>query len=227
VSRLPEDALVVPSILAADATRLREQVLDVVDAGARAIHVDVMDGRFVAPNGFRPETVEMLRDALDGRDVLLDVHLMVEWPERWVASFAGAGADLITIHVEARSDLSATIDAIHEAGCLAGAAIAPSTPTWVLDAIAEDLDLALCMTVEPGYGGQEFIDASYARISSLTSLLGSGTRIEVDGGIDRFTAPVCALSGAHLLVAGSAVFHADEPGEAFVELTHLVTRELV
>jgi len=227
VIRLPDEAIVVPSILAADATRLREQVLEVVDAGARAIHVDVMDGRFVAPHGFRPETVAMLRDALEDRDVLLDVHLMVEWPERHVASFASAGADLITIHVEARSELRATLDAIHDAGCLAGAAIAPSTPAWTLDAIADELDLALCMTVEPGYGGQEFIDASYARVSALAELVGSGTHIEVDGGIDRFTAPVSALSGAHLLVAGSAIFGASEPGEAFVELTHLVTRELV
>jgi ribulose-phosphate 3-epimerase len=227
VPQLPDEPIVVPSILAADASRLREEVLEVVDAGARAIHVDVMDGRFVAPYGFRPETVSMLRDALADRDVLLDVHLMVERPELLVRVFASAGADLITVHVEALSDIRVALDAIHDEGCLAGVAICPSTPPWLLTELVYDLDFALCMTVNPGYGGQRFIASSPARVSALASLLNPGTCIEVDGGIDRLTGPSCAAAGAQLIVTGSAICGAPRPGEAYLELAHAVTRELV
>jgi ribulose-phosphate 3-epimerase len=222
--RLPDEPIVVPSILAADPALLYEQVVDVVDAGARAIHVDVMDGRFVATRGFRPETVAALRHVLGAREVLLDVHLMVERPERMVPAFAMAGADSITVHVEASTELLGTIDLIHEYGCFAGVALSPSTPVAELDAVAEELDLALCMTVEPGYGGQRFIETSPARVSAIAQLV---ARVEVDGGIDAVTGRACLDAGASLLVAGSTIFRRDDPAAAFAELNGALAKERV
>jgi ribulose-phosphate 3-epimerase len=222
--RFPDEPIVVPSILAADPALLYEQVVDVVDEGAQAIHVDVMDGRFVATRGFRPETVAALRHMLGARKVLLDVHLMVERPERMVPAFAMAGADSITVHVEASTELLGTIDLIHEYGCFAGVAVCPSTPVSELDAVADELDLALCMTVEPGYGGQRFIETSPARVSAIAQL---GARVEVDGGIDAVTGRACLDAGASLLVAGSTVFHADNPAAAFAELSGALVKERV
>jgi ribulose-phosphate 3-epimerase len=217
----PTEPTVVPSLLAADPSRLREQALEVVEAGARALHVDVMDGRFVAPHGFRPETVAMLRDAL-GDEVLLDVHLMVEQPERYLPAFADAGADLITVHVETCTDL----EPVRAAGVHVGIAICPSTPLQALDGLGDAVDLVLCMTVAPGYGGQRFIEVSPARVGMLAALHGPELRIEVDGGINAETGRACADAGAHLLVAGSAIFEAASPGDAYRELAHAFAKEL-
>jgi ribulose-phosphate 3-epimerase len=219
--------MIVPSILAADRARLYEQARDVVDAGASALHVDVMDGRFVPSHGYGPETVAGLRHALAGRDVLLDVHLMVERPERHIASFAAAGAGLITFHVEASADPGETIGAIRDAGCAAGIALRPGTPLSALDPVAELVDVVLCMTVEPGFGGQPFIESSPFRIRRIAATVPAGTRIEVDGGIDTATARRCATAGATLLVAGTAVFGADDPAAAFAELASADTKDLV
>jgi ribulose-phosphate 3-epimerase len=203
---------IAPSILAADFGRLREQVREVLDAGASVIHVDVMDGHFVPPITMGPNAVQALRDL----GAHLDVHLMIERPERQVADFAKAGAGTITIHAEATPHLDYTIEHVRAAGCRAGLAVCPSTPLEVFGEV--EVDQALCMTVNPGWGGQEFIPRSLDRIRRLRALLGEGPDLEVDGGIDHDTAGPCADAGATLFVAGTAVFGAVDPAAAFAEL---------
>jgi ribulose-phosphate 3-epimerase len=202
---------IAPSILAADFGRLREQVRDVVDAGAEVIHVDIMDGHFVPTLSMGPKAVEALRDF----DVLLDVHLMVERPERHIADFVGAGASNIIVHAEATPHVQYAVQAIREAGCNAGVAVTPSTPVEALSEIRGDLWSALCMTVNPGWGGQEFIASSLQKIARLRALIGSEVELEVDGGIDAQTAGPCAEAGASLFVAGTSVFTNPDPGQAF------------
>jgi ribulose-phosphate 3-epimerase len=202
---------VAPSILAADFGRLREQVREVVDAGAEVIHVDIMDGHFVPTFSMGPKSVEALREF----DVVLDIHLMVDRPERHVATFASAGATNITIHFEATPHVHYAVHAIQDAGCTAGVAITPSTPVDTLAEIRGDLWSALCMTVNPGWGGQEFILASLDKIRRLRELIGPDVELEVDGGIDADTAGPCAEAGASLFVAGTSVFGSPDPGAAF------------
>ena len=202
---------VAPSILAADFGRLREQVREVVDAGAEVIHVDVMDGHFVPPLSMGPQVVSALRDF----DVLLDVHLMVERPERHVADFARAGADGITLHVEATPHSNYALAAVRDAGCHAGIALCPSTPVQAVSELLGDFDLVLCMTVNPGWGGQQFLHGSLAKIERLRALVGPGPELEVDGGIDAGTAGPCAAAGATVFVAGSAVFGAEDPADGY------------
>ena len=203
---------IAPSILAADFGRLREQVREVLDAGASVIHVDVMDGHFVPPITMGPNAVEALRDM----GAHLDVHLMIDRPERQIAAFAAAGAGTITIHAEATPHLDYTLEAIRAAGCRAGLAVCPSTPLGVFAEV--DADQALCMTVNPGWGGQAFIPRSLERIRRMRALMGPERELEVDGGIDRSTAGPCAQAGATLFVAGTAVFGADDPAAAYSEL---------
>lgn len=202
---------IAPSILAADFGHLREQVADVVAAGASVIHVDVMDGHFVPTLSMGPQVVSALREF----DVLLDVHLMVERPERHVVDFVRAGADNVTVHAESTPHVHYAVQAIREAGATAGVALTPSTPPGALAEVAGDLWVALCMTVNPGWGGQEFIPASLDKIARIRALIGDSVELEVDGGIDRHTARPAADAGASLFVAGSALFGADDPGEAF------------
>jgi ribulose-phosphate 3-epimerase len=202
---------VAPSILAADFGRLREQVREVIDAGAEVIHVDIMDGHFVPTFSMGPKSVEALREF----DVVLDIHLMVDRPERHVATFASAGATNITIHFEATPHVHYAVHAIQDAGCTAGVAITPSTPVETLAEIRGDLWSALCMTVNPGWGGQEFIPASLDKIRRLRELIGPDIELEVDGGIDADTAGPCAEAGASLFVAGTSVFGSPDPGAAF------------
>jgi ribulose-phosphate 3-epimerase len=206
---------VAPSILSADFARLGSAVAEVMEAGARVIHVDVMDGHFVPPITMGPLVVAALREQVAAAEGMLDVHLMIERPERHVAEFAKAGADLITVHEEATPHLHYTVQAIREAGCRAGVALCPATPVEVLSQIAADIDLALCMTVNPGWGGQAFIPFSVDKIRALRSLIGDGPALEVDGGIDTKTAPQCAGAGATTFVAGSAIFGADDPAAAY------------
>ncbi|MEA2317297.1 MAG: ribulose-phosphate 3-epimerase [Solirubrobacteraceae bacterium] len=203
---------IAPSILAADFGRLREQVQEVLDAGATVIHVDVMDGHFVPPITMGPNVVEALRDM----GAHLDVHLMIERPERQIADFAKAGAGTITVHAEATPHLDYVIEHVRAAGCRAGLAVCPSTPLAVYGELRPDV--ALCMTVNPGWGGQPFIQRSLDRIRRMRALIGEEADLEVDGGIDRSTAGPCAEAGATLFVAGTAIFGAADPGTAYAEL---------
>ena len=205
---------VAPSILAADFARLGAQVAAVLDAGARTIHVDVMDGRFVPPISMGALVVDALATTVHDAGGLLDVHLMVDRPERHVADFASAGADHITVHVEATPHVHYAVQAVREAGCTAGVALCPATPVAAVSELLADVDLVLCMTVNPGWGGQAFLPGSIAKLERLRALLGPGTAIEVDGGIDAATAGPCAAAGATAFVAGSSVFGAPDPGEA-------------
>jgi len=215
MSELLNDIRIAPSILSADFARLGEQVDKVIAAGARVIHVDVMDGQFVPPITMGPIVVEALAERVKAAGAILDVHLMIESPENQIEAFANAGADTIVVHAEATMHLHRTLKAIREAGVLAGAAICPGTAVESLADVAEVLDLALVMSVNPGWGGQSFIEASVPRIERLSALLGSGIPIEIDGGIDASTAPLVVGAGAKLLVAGSAVFGKPDPGLAY------------
>ena len=213
-----ELAGVAPSILAADFARLAEQVDAVLEAGARVIHVDVMDGHFVPPITMGPLAVDAIAEQVRAAGALVDVHLMIERPERQIADFAKAGADNITVHAEATPHLHYAVTAIRDAGCTAGVALNPSTPVQVLSELADDLDLALCMTVNPGWGGQSFLPRSPGKVERLRAVVGSGPAIEVDGGIDASTAGPCAEAGARLFVAGSAVFGAEDPAAALRQI---------
>jgi len=205
---------VAPSILAADFSRLGEQVAAVLDAGASVIHVDVMDGHFVPPITMGALVVDALKPLVAEHDALLDVHLMVDRPERHVAAFATAGADVISIHAEATPHVHYALNAVREAGCRAGLALNPGTPVGVVEPVAGDVDLVLCMTVNPGWGGQPFLPHSPARVRALRAMVGPEVAVEVDGGIDAATAAPCAGAGASVFVAGSAVFGVPDPGEA-------------
>jgi ribulose-phosphate 3-epimerase len=209
---------VAPSILAADFARLGEQVGAVLAAGARTIHVDVMDGHFVPALSMGPAVVSALRDQVHDAGGYLDVHLMVERPERHVADFAAAGADGITVHVEATPHGNYALAAVRDAGCRPGIALCPSTPVQAVSELLGDFDLVLCMTVNPGWGGQRFLPRSLAKIERLRALVGPGPALEVDGGIDAQTAGPCAAAGAGVFVAGSAIFGAQDPAGAYAAL---------
>jgi ribulose-phosphate 3-epimerase len=212
---------VAPSILSADFARLGEQVGEVLDAGATVIHVDVMDGHFVPPITMGPLVVGALADQVHAAGAVLDVHLMIERPERQVQAFADAGADGITLHVEATPHVHYAVQAVREAGCRAGVALNPGTPPEAISAVAGDVDLVLCMTVNPGWGGQAFLEASPGRVERLRAIAGaggSGPVVEVDGGVAADTVGRCAAAGATLFVAGSAVFGAADPGAAVREI---------
>jgi ribulose-phosphate 3-epimerase len=206
---------VAPSILAADFARLREQVGEVLDAGARIVHVDVMDGHFVPPITVGPLVVAALHEQVSQAGAVLDVHLMIERPERHVADFVQAGADSITFHAEATPHLAYTADLIRQGGAGVGVAINPATPVGALAEVVELLDMALCMTVNPGWGGQLFIAHSPQKIERVRAIVGVGVAVEVDGGIDPVTAPRCRRAGASVFVAGSAIFSSSDPGEAY------------
>jgi ribulose-phosphate 3-epimerase len=207
---------VAPSILSADFSRLGEQVQEVLDAGARVIHCDVMDGHFVPPITFGALIVGAIADQVHQAGGMLDVHLMIERPERHVSEFARAGADNVTIHVEATPHVHYALAALREAGCLAGAAICPATPCGALREVwANSLDLALCMSVDPGWSAQDLIPGSYEKLARMRELLPASVALGVDGGVGPQTAGRCARAGANVLVAGSHVFGATNPGEAY------------
>ena len=210
---------VAPSILSADFGRLREQVADVLDAGARVIHVDVMDGHFVPPITLGPLVVGALKESVSAAGAVIDVHLMIERPERQVGEFLRAGADSITFHAEATPHAARTASLIRDRGACVGLAVNPGTDASAYNEMAGEIDLALCMTVSPGWGGQPFIEGSIAKIARIREHAGSGPALQVDGGIDEQTAPRCLSAGANLLVAGSAIFGSADPAAAFAAIS--------
>jgi ribulose-phosphate 3-epimerase len=210
---------IAPSILSADFSALGQQVAVVLAAGARVIHVDVMDGHFVPPITFGPLAVGAIADRVHDAGGIVDVHLMIERPERHVGEFARAGADNITIHWEATPHVDYTLRQVREAGCSAGLAICPATPASFVEEVAEEtVDLVLCMSVNPGWGNQRLIPGSFGKLGRLRARLPEGVALEVDGGVNSSSAAACAAAGANLLVAGSAVFGAEDPGAAYREL---------
>jgi ribulose-phosphate 3-epimerase len=217
-AELLHDVRVAPSILAADFARLGEQVESVMDAGARVIHVDVMDGHFVPPISIGALVVDGLRELVHERGGVLDVHLMVEHPERRIDDFATAGADTLIVHWEATPHVHYALQAVRAAGLDAGLALNPATPPEVVSGLAGELDHVLCMTVNPGWGGQPYIESSTAKVARLRELVGPDVPIEVDGGIDAATALVTREAGATLFVAGSSIFGASDPAAAYGEI---------
>jgi ribulose-phosphate 3-epimerase len=213
---------VAPSILAADFGRLSEQIGTVLEAGARVIHVDVMDGHFVPPITMGPLVVKGIADQIHQAGAKIDVHLMIERPEQQVQAFADAGADSITAHVEATPHVHYVLQAIRKAGCGTGVAINPGTPAEAVKGL--EADLFLCMTVNPGWGGQEFLEPSLEKLRRLREIVGPEPILEVDGGIDADTAARCAEAGATLFVAGTAVFGAPNPAEAVQAIQLAVDR---
>ncbi|HEX9038820.1 MAG TPA: ribulose-phosphate 3-epimerase [Ktedonobacterales bacterium] len=201
-------ALIVPSILSADFARLGQQVEEAQAAGADRIQVDVMDGRFVPNITVGPQVVEAVRRHTS---LPIEAHLMIVEPERFIADFAHAGADVIIVHQEVSPHLHRTVQAIRALGKRPGVAINPATPLVMLQEILNDIDLALCMTVNPGFGGQNFIRETLPKIERLRAMIqqhGATCDLEVDGGIGAETAPEVVRAGANALVAGSAVYGA-------------------
>jgi ribulose-phosphate 3-epimerase len=216
---------VAPSILSADFGDLREQVGEVLQAGARVIHVDVMDGHFVPPITVGPLVVAGLAEQVHEAGAMLDVHLMIERPERHVSEFVKAGADSVTFHAEATPHLSYTASIIRESGASVGVAINPGTLVGALSEVAEAIDLALCMTVNPGWGGQAFIDHSLQKIPRVRAIVGDRVAVQVDGGIATDTAPAALRAGASVFVAGSAIFGSADPGAAYRAIVAAVGAE--
>ena len=209
---------IAPSLLSADFATLGSEVASVERGGADMIHVDIMDGHFVPNLTMGPPVVKSLRRVAH---VPLDVHLMIEHPDRYVEAFVEAGASSLTVHVEAVVHLHRTIQLIKSLGAKAGVALNPATPVVVLEEIAGDLDYVLVMTVNPGFGGQTFIPRSESKVRTVRDLLrrsGSTAPIEVDGGIDTTTAPRIVAAGADILVAGQAIFGSGNAERATREL---------
>ena len=198
---------IAPSILSADFGRLGEQVADASRGGADYIHVDIMDGRFVPNLTIGPQVVQAIRP---WTELPLDVHMMTTEPERLIAQFAQAGADIITVHAEACAHLHRVVHQIREAGAKAGVALNPATPVSAVEEVLLDLDQVLVMTVNPGFGGQLFIESMVDKIGRMRALLddrGLAVDLEVDGGINVDTANRAVQAGARVLVAGSAVYN--------------------
>jgi ribulose-phosphate 3-epimerase len=213
---------VAPSILSADFSRLGSEVDEVLAVGARVIHVDVMDGHFVPPITFGAVIVEAVADRVHAAGGVVDAHQMIEQPERHVHDIASAGADNITVHIEATPQLHYVLGAIRDEGCSAGAAVCPGTLAASLDEVGHDvLDLALCMSVNPGWGAQELIPASLQKLARMRAALPDRVVLEVDGGVHQQTIKACVEAGAAVLVTGSAVFGSPDPAAAYEEIAGL------
>ncbi|HEV7774471.1 MAG TPA: ribulose-phosphate 3-epimerase [Conexibacter sp.] len=222
-AELLRDRRVAPSILSSDFARLGAQVDAVMEAGARVIHVDVMDGHFVPPITIGPLVLEAIAGQIHEAGGLADVHLMIERPERHVDGFAKAGADSITIHYEATPHVHYALSKIKDAGCRASLAINISTPPDVVAELVDEIDMVLCMTINPGWGGQKLVESSYGKLERLSKIVPDRVAIEVDGGVDPQTAPRCRDAGARVFVAGSYVFGSDDPAAAYQEIVGALT----
>src|SRR5688572_54182 len=199
--------IVAPSILTADMGRLAEQVREAVDGGAEYIHLDIMDGKFVPVITFGPLVVQAVRKAVD---VTLDIHLMIERPDDQLSAFAEAGGDILNVHVEACPHVHRTVGEIRRLGAKAGVSLNPGTPLTEIEPVLSEVDQVMVMAVNPGWGGQKFIEASLDRVAWLRREIdarGLNVSIEVDGGVNLTTGPRCALAGADVLVAGSFVYN--------------------
>ena len=209
---------IAPSILSADFSKLGEEIKDVERGGADYIHVDVMDGHFVPNITIGPLIVDSIRPITK---LPLDVHLMIENPDQYIEDFAKAGADYITVHVEACRHLHRTIQLIKSLGVKAGVVLNPATPVQLIEPIIEDLDMVLLMSVNPGFGGQKFISSVLSKIKQVKEMSeqkGLNLEIEVDGGVNEETALLCVEAGATVLVAGSAVFNQSDRRDAISRL---------
>ncbi|MCY3544894.1 MAG: ribulose-phosphate 3-epimerase [Chloroflexi bacterium] len=217
---------IAPSILSADFGRLGEQVAEAERGGADAVHIDIMDGNFVPNITMGPMIVDAIRS---WTTLPFDLHLMIEAPERYVGDFAKAGADTITVHAEATTHLHRTVHLIRELGKKPSVAINPSTPVSAIEEVIADLDQALVMTVNPGYGGQSFIPSMLHKISRVRAMIderGLSTDLEVDGGISSATAESAVTAGANVLVAGSAVYNAQQTvSEGIAAIRHACAAE--
>ena len=214
---------IAPSILSADFTRLAEAIDLVENAGATVLHVDVMDGHFVPNITIGLPVVKSIRKVTD---MIIDTHLMISEPGRYAAEFARAGADMVSVHVEADPHLNRTLNSIRDEGAKAGVAINPATPLSALDETLQYCDFVLLMSVNPGFGGQKFVSGSLAKLRRLRQMInekGLNVRIEIDGGIDEHNASDVVDAGAEILVAGTAIFGKDDPAAAVRQLKDLGT----
>jgi len=209
---------IAPSILSADFRRLGEQIAAVEQAGASYIHVDVMDGHFAPNLTVGPFIVDWVRKSTK---LPIDAHLMIENPDNFIGAFAGAGANMISVHPEATYHLDRTLNYIRQAGCQAGVVLNPATPLAMIEEVIAEVDYVLLMSVNPGFSGQKFIPSSLDKLRRLRNLIRmkfSPARIEIDGGVGLGNAAEVVAAGAEILVAGSAVFGAEDPAEALKEL---------
>lgn len=214
-------ALVAPSILSADLLKLKEQVQAVEQNGADYLHVDVMDGNFVPNITFGPVIVRTLKGITD---LPLDVHLMIVEPQRYISDFAQAGAEIITVHQEACIHLDRVINQIKDQGCKAGVAINPATPIKNVEPVLGEIDLLLIMSVNPGFGGQKFIEYTLGKMAEASQLRGENQfsfLLEVDGGVNEQTSREIVKQGVDILVAGNAIFNEHDPGKACARLKAL------
>lgn len=217
---------IAPSILSADFTRLGEEIKAVEDAGADWIHVDVMDGHFVPNITMGPIIVEAARQATS---LPLDVHLMIENPDRFISDFISAGADLISVHAETGTHLNRTVQIIKESGAKAGVVLNPATPIQAVQWVLEDIDFVLIMSVNPGFGGQQFISNSLEKIRELKKFIQSSglpVLIQVDGGVNKVTIKDISLAGADVFVAGSAVFGSNDYKETIRTFRSLIDEQV-